>query len=287
VKQTYKIIFRSGDKRLEISPDSACRLVEGGWRGFDCTGFDVKIRSFATASGGYAQKRRFAEREISITFEISSTDDPIESVRRKIISMMDPTAECSLEISMFGVDRIIDVIPCEEAKFERGTLFVPPEVTLCFIAPAVFFRDARSTVVTFRDCVPILTFPMNFMGGAGTAAAIYRTTDKTIVTNGGDGECGLVARIVANGGSVVNPGIKCGEKFVRCPITLENGDELVIDTRQRRKNIEKNGERFFVFDKDSTFFSLPSGESKISVICDEGGEYIDAEIEYTPLYYGM
>ncbi len=282
---SYKIIFRSGENEIEISPDAECRLIENGFSGFSSTGFDVKVSSYASNVGGYAQRRRFAEREISLAFEIVRGAE--DRVRRKLVSMMNPMKDCLLDVEMFGVRRLIDVIPYEEADFSRGTFYDSIEAVLRFIAPTVFFRDTDARKITFRDAAPMLTFPMNFMSGAGTVSGMYRTTDRTAADNPGDYECGLTAVIVASGGDVVNPGIKCGGKFVKCPLTLSDGDELVIDTRPKMKNIYKNGERCFTFDKNSVFFTLPAGKSDFSVICDSGGEYIDAYIEFTPLYFGM
>lgn len=283
--KNYKIIFRSGENELEISPVSECRLVENGFTGFSSTGFDVKISSYASSVGGYAQRRRLAEREITLTFEIEQS--VTDKVRRRIVTMMNPSVDCELEIEMFGVHRLIDVIPCDEVVFSRATFCDITEATLSFAAPTVFFRDTSVTSVKFRDTCPTLTFPMNFMSGAGTVSGMYRTVDSTKLKNPGDRECGIIAAVRANGGDVVNPVISCEDLYIKCPITLTNGDELVIDTRPKMKNIYKNGERFFTFDKNSTFFTLPAGESFLSVTCDSGGEYIDAEIEFTPLYLGI
>ena len=283
----YKIIFSSGEDSFVISPESEARLIEGGLSGFDCTGFDVKVDSYASGAGGYASRRRFAERELSLTFEIIGGGEKSDSVRRKIVSMMNPKKDCALEVTLYGVCRKIGVIPFGEAVFTRGVLSDSIEAELNFISPAVFFEDSVSRSVTFRDCAPIMTFPLNLMAGAGTVSGMYRTTDSASADNPGDGECGIIASITASGGSIVNPGIKLGEKYVRCPITLSDGHTLVIDTRAKHKNITVDGERYFSFDRGSTFFSLPAGKSTIKITCDSGGEYIDAQIEYTPLYYGM
>ncbi len=283
----YMIKLSSGNKTLEISPNSECRLVEGGLSGFDCTGFDVKLNPYAILQGGYVQKRRFAERELGLTFEISVLGEAANSVRRRIVSMMNPREDLELEIHMYGVNRRISVIPYDEAQFFRATFADYTEVSLKFISPAVFFSDTKSEVIRFRDAVPIFTFPLNFMSGAGTVSGVYRVSDKTTAKNDGDGECGIVAKIRASGGNVINPGIKCGDNFVKCPITLYDGDELIIDTRARMKNIYLNGERFFSFERDSVFFDLPMGECQMSVLCTSGGEYIEAEVEYTPIYFGL
>lgn len=283
----YKILYTSGSHQLEISPDGDCRLVEGGLAGFDCTGFDVKIRPYAASHGGYAQTRRFAERELSLTFEIAASGDRAEEIRRKIISMTSPRSDGVLDVTMAGVRRTIEVIPADQQEFVRSTFAGFTEVTLHFIAPAVFFRDHESSLIRFRDACPMLTFPMNFMAGAGMAAGMYRTADTASAENPGDTECGIQAVIRASSGDVVNPGLRCGDKFIRCPITLHDGDVLEIDTRARRKNITLNGQRCFTFQRDSSFFSLPVGVTTLSVTCDSGGEYVECEITYVPAYFGM
>lgn len=272
-------------RELEISPEADCRLIEGGLSGFAAAGFDVSITPYAGRVGGHPQKRRFAERELALSFEI--LPERADITRRLIVSMLDPEAECELDLSFGGVHRKIGVIPFDEAEFVQDTFYDCVTATVLFIAPGVFFRDAEEIVVPFRDAVPMLAFPMNCMSGAGTVSGMYRTTDRTSLDNPGDGECGVIAKIAASGGSVVNPGIVCGDEFVKCPLTLEDGDVLVIDTREARKNITKNGIRSFLFDKHSSFFSLKPGINEVSVTCDEGEEYVDAEIIFTPLYYGM
>ncbi len=283
----YLIKLSSGGRSLEISPESVCRLLEGGLIGFDAAGFDVKVSSYAMLTGGSVNRRRFAERELGLLFEIAEKGERADAIRREIVSMLDPRLDTELEVTLFGVSRKISVIPCGEARFVRPTVDDCIEVELRFIAPEVFFSDTRSTVIKFRDAAPLLTFPMNFMAGAGTAAGLYRTADSTLARNRGDGECGIVARIRASGGEVVNPTVRCGEKFVKCNTVLADGDLLVIDTRARMKNIYLNGERFFLFDRDSEFFSLPAGDSDFSVTADSGGEFIVAEVEFTPVYYGV
>lgn len=287
MEKYYKIRLTSGGHTLELSPDAPCRLLAGGLIGFDCTGLDVSVRSYASRHGGYPERRRFAERELGLVFEIDAGPDETEEIRRRIVTMMNPVQTCEIDAEIYGVHRKISVIPCGEALFERETMHDRPEVSLEFIAPDVFFRAAEPEEIVFRDPVPLLTAPMSFFAGAGMTTGIMRTTDTTRLINEGDAECGIVAEITADGGDIVNPGISCGEEFVLCPVTLSDGDTLVIDTRDRRKNIYLNGERYFYFDRRSTFFSLPAGENIVTVLCDDGAEYIRARLEYVPLYFGI
>ncbi len=281
----YRILFTSHGRQVEISPTAPCRLLEDGLSGFGCAGFDVGLCSYASAAGGYAQKRRFAERELSLTFEIAG--DRSEEIRRMLISMMDPAEDGELDVRIGDAHRRITVIPWDEARFVTPLFTDYVEVTLSFVAPTVFFRDAEDVAVRFADAVPLLTFPMNFMQNAGLASGIYRTTDTAAVVNPGDAPCGMVVTVRAAGGEVKNPCIRCGEKYILIPTTLSDGDVLTVDTRARRKNITINGERCFQFEKGSTFFTLPTGESSVTVTCGEGKPYLEASLTFTPLYFGM
>lgn len=287
MEKTYHIQLTSGVHTLEIAPDAPCRLIAGGLIGFDSTTLDVKVRSYAARDGGYPERRRFAERELCVMFEIDADETETEAIRRKILTMMNPAVTCELAVEMYGAKRTIPVIPCGEAGFARETMYDRPEVSLEFIAPDVFFRDAEAVEIPFRDPVALLTAPFTFYQGAGMTTGIFRTTSSAHLTNEGDADCGIVVEIQADGGSVVTPGISSGDAFIKCPVTLADGDTLVIDTRERLKNIYLNGERYFSFDRQSKFFSLPAGENTVTVTCTSGEEYIRAKISYVPLYFGL
>ena len=161
MKNTYKIIYKVGDRSFEISPNSHAKLLENGLVGFDCTSFDVKVSSYATLDGGYASRRRFAERELSLTFEIDALDADV--VRRKLVSILDPRVDGELDVTIGDVQRKISVIPCGEPTFTRPTINSHIVVTLNFVAPAVFFSDSSKKAYGYYYSRPLLTFPMNFM----------------------------------------------------------------------------------------------------------------------------
>lgn len=282
---TYKITLTSGGKSVEISPLSDAKLLENGLSGFGTPGYDVKICPYASVPGGYAERRRFGERRLKLTFEIGGASP--EEIKRELISLLDPSSDIELDIEMYGVHRKIIVIPSDAAEFVRPTLYDSITATLYFVSPAVFFSEHEAKLVKFRDAVPLLTFPLTSVDGAGFTSGFYKTTNSAEINNTGDAGCGIIVTIKASLGEIVNPGISCGGKYVKCNMTLSGNDVLVIETRAMKKGVTLNGERYLAFDRDSTFFALPAGESTVSITCDSGGEYIDAEVEYTPLYYGV
>ena len=231
-------------------------------------------------------RRRFSVRELSVTFEIDAVGDEADAMRRRIVSMMDPRDDIELRVTLGDAVRKIAVIPYGKADFSRATLYDRVNVTLRFAAPAVFFWDEAGKKIRFREVSPLFTFPMNFMGGAGTVTGFYGMSDGVGAVNQGDGECGIVTRIRASGGTVVNPGIRLGGNFVKLNAELQSGDEAIIDTRPGMKRVLINGERVFNFDRDSEFFSLQMGESRLSVTADSGGEFMDAEVEFHEVYFG-
>ena len=87
MEKTYIIRLTSGKHTLEIAPDAPCRLLAGGLIGFDCTGLDVSVRPYASRNGGYPERRRFAERELGLIFEIDADEEETEAIRRRIVTM--------------------------------------------------------------------------------------------------------------------------------------------------------------------------------------------------------
>ena len=74
---------------------------------------------------------------------------------------------------------------------------------------------------------------------------------------------------------------------MKCPVTLSDGDTLVIDTRERQKKITLNGSAYYGFDAGSTFFTIPVGTSVVKITAQSGSEYITSDVRFTPLYCGI
>lgn len=285
---TYGIRITDPDKgrTFLVSPgaEAHMRLLEDGLYGFGTTELFVETEPYADGSGGHPVTRRFGARHLSLTGEFHGDE---EELRRLLCSMMDPRQTLEMEVTLGNVTRCIGVIPCGKPQFYRANFYTPPEVYLPFVAPDPFFRETAPREVYFRTTTPLLTFPMNFMAGAGVTPSLYRTTETATVVNPGDAACGLVAELSAIGGTVVHPALCLGERYIRLQTTLAEGQTAQVNTNPRCKDLVIGGVRSFTFQRDSDFFLLEVGENVVQVTADSGIEHLDVKLFYTPLYYGI
>ncbi len=275
-------------KGFVISPeeDAHIRLLEDGLEGFGATELLVETEPYADGTGGHPVRRRFGERVMTVMGELTDLA-PAEELRRYICSLLDPLGKLVMEVTLGKVTRQIEVIPWGRPTFRQSTFFSPVEVTLSFLAPDPFWRESAPRQLRFWHALPLLTFPMNFWQGAGTAAGYFRTTDTALVQNPGDAACGFTAWLTAGGGTVVNPAIRLGERYIRFQATLADGQVARVDTHPRGKNLWIDGVRSFTFHRESDFFLLPVGENRVAVEAEAGLDFLSARLEYTPMYYSI
>ncbi len=285
---TYGIRITEPDRGrtflISPGPEAHMRLLEDGLNGFGATELFVETEPYADGSGGHPVTRRFGERHLALTGELTGDE---ATLRRLLCSMMDPQQTLEMEVRLGDVTRCIGVIPCGRPRFHQANFYTPTEVYLPFVAPDPFFREMAAHEVYFRTTTPLLTFPMNFMAGAGVTPSLLRTTETATVVNPGDAACGLLAELTAVGGAVVHPALCLGERYIRLQTTLADGKVARIDTRPRCKDLVIDGVRSFTFHRDSDFFLLAVGENVVQVTADSGIEHLSVKLSYTPLYYGI
>lgn len=254
-----KITITNGKKSFTISKDSSAHLISHD--GFYSPSYDIKLSSYASGTGSYPTKRSFGERILTLCFEIVGKN--MHADRRLLTSLLDPSTDLTLIIFNDDCERKITVIPYGEAKISCESGANICECELSFVSPGIFFEDTEEK--------------------AYTAASGASPT----VCNTGEVKCGFVLTLTAVGGEVKTPQIRLGSSYVKCPITMSDGDTLVIDTRERQKKVLLCGAKYYGFNSGSTFFSLPCGDSTITVSASSGSEYLSSDLKFTPLYYGI
>lgn len=260
----YKIKIESARATLVLSPDSVCRLLDGGLEGFDCPECSVTVRPSAFFDGGHMGERRILPRRLALTFEITDLSQ-VKEVRDTVIRLTDPHTSCLLTVTAWGRTRRIVAVPSSDSVYRQQNFGSYPVVKLCFIAADPFFESEEATKA-------VLAAP----GGASEGDD---GTEFSVI-NGGDVECGFTVKLKAEGGIASVPFISLGEKTLSLSLSLLDGKTAVINTERGRKSVTYDGDPVTVFRRDSEFFALPTGNSVICVGAESGGGYLSAEIEF-------
>ncbi len=281
----YKIRIRGNRAALTLSPRSVCKVLAGGMTGFDAPEREVTLERAAACDGGYPVTRRTGSRDVSVTFEIS--DAGMTGLYRDLImKLTDPGEDVEIETFMWERWRRISVIPDGTPEFIFSGHGDPMRVRMDFIACSPFFRDVTAVTATPASPVPLLSFPLSVMPGAGTVTGICPGGRVIKVNNPGDVECGFRMTLFGTGGPVTDPMITCRDFHIRPRGTVTEGEEISVVTEPGKKVIKDGRGRNMEFYTDSTFFGLLPGENVISVSATAGAENISAALEFTPLYFG-
>ena len=253
-----------GENRLVFSPESPFGILAGGLSGFD--GLEVQLRAESTAGGRgcWVTGQHLLPRKMKIRFEIAARNvEEDGALRERIRRVAVPGRECEIAVETGECFRGITA-KVTEVRFERDTVLDLTVAELSFLAPEPFF-----------------------MGADAVRGTVSSGAEGSVAENEGEVPCGAVFTLCAQGGTVVNPSVSCGERKVRVERELNDGDVLTIDTRWGRKAVRINGEVCLHFDWRSSFFSLEVGENTVTVDADVGKEFMAVSYELRPLFIGI
>lgn len=279
------IVIKLGERSLEIRKGGSLRLNR--ITGVESPEYDVQAEEYSAMEGGYLSFLHVPSRLITMTFTVDNRYET-EERRAELIGFFAIDREGELKITRTGVTR---VIPCRCAAapvFDQENIRKDKlKVTVSLLCLFPYFSATVPVEIRFGTVLPLLSFPISFMAGAGVIFGRPEVTDNAILFNDGDVSAGLVMTVKAAGGTIVNPFFYLDNEFVRVLTALEDGDELVIDTRPGKKSIRINGENRLLFDRESTFFSVQPGTHTIRVGAESGAEYASATSEIAYLYNGV
>ncbi len=137
----------------------------------------------------------------------------------------------------------------------KGIATIPPytrmaqscEIALSIYCPKPYWEDIEQVIGVIDDVISLLNFPVEGQYFTPTGRP-FGVIDKSLskdITNEGDVSVGALF-IIAATGEVVNPQINCstGEQngwYMRLNLTLQEGDEVKINTVKGNKYITING----------------------------------------------
>lgn len=142
-------------------------------------------------------------------------------------------------------------------------------VIINLLCPEPFWEDISQSQYTMRDFTGSFTFPFNLPTNFAMRG------DFCMIFN--DGDVSMPIEVIFKG-NALNPtltNLTTGE-FIKVNRLIPDGYKLILNTAFGNKKVEIESPEgtkenaFHYIDLDSTFFSLPVGETKIGFMADEG-----------------
>lgn len=156
-------------------------------------------------------------------------------------------------------------------------------VMLDFVAHAPFWQDVPKTeYLAFVEAS--LSYPLTFIGGM--SFGIRRNSLVSNIDNVGDVDCGFKVTFKASGGTVNNPYIKKGNKYIRINYEMAKGDLITVDMLGQSPVIYLNEVKnsTILKRKETEFFNLDVGLNEVEYNAERNVTNLDVIVTYRPLY---
>lgn len=175
-----------------------------------------------------------------------------------------------------------------------GDLYSDAEqMQISIICPDPYFKDTETGHYTFSNVVSLFQFPFAIEETPGIPISQLNAFVRIAVNNNSDDETGVLIHMIANG-AVTNPTIyntTTNENF-SLDITLQNGDEINIDTRRGKKSVTltRNAVTTNILNdmtQDSEWLNLIVGDNIFTYTAASGAQNLDITVYLQPVYEGV
>lgn len=180
---------------------------------------------------------------------------------------------------------------CEEPD---GNLFeMSQKVQVSIVCPDPYWRDVATNEYDMSFNSGAFEFPFS-IGSEGMEFSVYTANREVSVLNIGDAPTGMLIKLVAREGAVGRPviyNVNTNERL-RINTSLDNSDELIIDTNKGSRSIIKvsNGHELDAFtslDFGSSWLQLGKGLNVFTYSAGSGEEFLEVKITFTVKYKGV
>lgn len=302
-KNTVTITITNGSNTLTIGPGQDCDFTKPV-TGLEASEITNHTTDLALADGESYDGTKLKARPIHIEAQFKSTSHNAE-YRHRLIRLFNPKNITTLTVTAFETTRTIDCIIEGWALAKVTNNDNKIGFVVDFEAPDPYMQSTDDFGRDMATIVPLMAFPWRMLATKAPDVTIYPEEARGMLLGGmptgyklvslgvplnndGDVSCGLRVRIVASG-AVTWPKITNGSgEFIRIRTTLSAGDELIIDTKQRKQRITLNGSNAWnLIDKASTMFQLEPGNNYIGYDAESGQANMSVYLYYTPRYLGV
>lgn len=176
---------------------------------------------------------------------------------------------------------------CE--KIENNPFTMTEEMQISILCPQPYWKAVKTVYYDVSKELGAFTFPFS-IDSNGVEFGIIENDRIVSVFNSGDVESGIIIRIKASANGVDNLKIihENTNQYFTLATTLNEGDEVVIDTYKGEKSVMINGESAMnVVGKGSAWFTLLAGDNTFSYTADSSPESVNIVFEFNEMYEGV
>ncbi len=285
VYHNQELIFKSDEKELKMDKKSDFKNID--ILGIEASSYTINT-SASEQDGANVTSKKIEPREITITGDIKKNKNELEN-RDFLIRFFNPKAKGIMYITRNNVKRKIEY-EVSALDFPTNKMYHYIQFTLildCVENP--YFSDQKTIGGRITSISPHFTFP--FVSLINRPKIMGYKTFKPVmpIINDGDKEVGMEIIAIARRGKVDNLKlILNNDEYIKVNITLNQGDELRINTNPRKKSVLLNGNNIInKIDRNSTFFSLKKGKNILKYECDDGETNIEIQIETYREFLGI
>lgn len=278
------LIFKSNKKTLEMNSKLDIKVID--IQGIEASSYTINTTA-SEQDGANVTSVKVEPREITITGDIEKNENELTN-RDFLIRFFNPKQTGEMYITRNNIERKIQY-RVSSLDFPTNKMYDRIQFTLILESTEEpYFSDAKNrgnylTLISPQFTFPLVINPTKIMG--------YKTFKPVMpLVNDGDKETGIEIVAVAKRGKVDNlKFILNNDKYIKLNnVTLNQWDELRINTNPRKKSITLNGENIInKIDRNNTFFSLKIGKNILKYECDNGGTNVDINVLFYRKYLGV
>jgi hypothetical protein len=205
----------------------------------------------------------------------------IQAAKRYVMKYVKPKRSGTLHIVRDDMDIRLEgiVTAVDLPRFTQGCTMA---VTLYCAMP--YWVDSEAVQAEISPIINMHHFPVSFPE-EGIVLGTFDNDLSQHLVNRGDVETGMKISMIATG-EVVNPRLTAEDgRFIGINDTLQENDEVIINTVKGEKSITKNGVNILnKIAEGSHFLQLQTGDNRFTISADEGVNSIYFTLEYKRLY---
>lgn len=205
----------------------------------------------------------------------------IQAAKRYVMQYVKPKRSGTLHIVSDDMDIRLEgiVTAVDLPRFTQGCTMA---VTLYCAMP--YWVDSEAVQAEISPIINMHHFPVSFPE-EGIVLGTFDNDLSQHLVNRGDVETGMKISMIATG-EVVNPRLTAEDgRFIGINDTLQENDEVIINTVKGEKSITKNGVNIMnKIAEGSHFLQLQTGDNRFTISADEGVNSIYFTLEYKRLY---